>query len=115
MLLSELPPFQVIDGLKVGNEALKRANEMFSIEEIEAMMDESAEAAAKQKEINDLLAGRLTEQDEDDVLRELDALVAEEEREKEKEESPELPAVPTDELPGTGMSRSRGEGVFQLP
>ena len=38
---------QVLDGLKVGNEALKKANEMFSIEEIERIMDDTAEAAEK--------------------------------------------------------------------
>ena len=38
---------QVLDGLKEGNEALKKANEMFSIEEIEQIMDDTAEAAEK--------------------------------------------------------------------
>ena len=49
--------FKVLDGLKSGNEALKKANEMFSIEEIEQIMEDSAEAIAKQKEIDDLLSG----------------------------------------------------------
>ena len=38
---------QVLDGLKVGNEALKKANDMFSIDEIERIMDDTAEAAEK--------------------------------------------------------------------
>ena len=38
---------QVIDGLKMGNESLKKANEMFSIDEIEQIMDDTAEAIAK--------------------------------------------------------------------
>ena len=49
--------FQVLDGLKFGTEALKKANEMFSIDEIEEMMEDSAEAIAKQKEITDILSG----------------------------------------------------------
>ena len=38
---------QVLNGLKEGNEALKKANEMFSIDEIEQIMDDTAEAAEK--------------------------------------------------------------------
>ena len=38
---------QVLDGLKEGNEALKKANEMFSIDDIEQIMDDTAEAAEK--------------------------------------------------------------------
>ena len=39
----------MLDGLKIGNEALKKANEMFSIEEIENIMEDTAEAIEKQK------------------------------------------------------------------
>ena len=88
---------QVLDGLKIGNEALKKANAMFSIEEIEQIMDDTAEAIAKQKEIDELLSGQLTQEDEDDVLRELDQLV-EAEAEHQRELEAELPEVPTDEL-----------------
>ena len=42
---------QVIDGLKMGNESLKKANEMFSIDEIEQIMDDTAEAIAKVKKL----------------------------------------------------------------
>jgi charged multivesicular body protein 6 len=51
----------VLDGLKLGNDALKKANEMFSIDEIEQIMEDTAEAIAKQKEIDDLLSGQLTQ------------------------------------------------------
>ena len=70
-----------MDGLKTGNDALKKANEMFSIEEIEAIMDDTAEAVAKQREIDDLISGQLTAEDEDDVLKELEALADLEEAE----------------------------------
>merc|ERR1712141_852044 len=82
---------QIVDGLKVGNEALKKANEMFSIEEIEQIMDDTAEAIEKQKQIDDLLSGQLTQEDEDDVLKELDDLVAADEN------ISELPEVPSTE------------------
>ena len=54
---------QVIDGLKNGNEALEKANAMFSIEEIEDIMADTQEAVDKQNEINALLSGSLTEVD----------------------------------------------------
>ena len=47
---------EVVKGLKIGNDALKKANAMFSIEEIEQIMEDTAEAIDKQKEINDLIA-----------------------------------------------------------
>ena len=80
----------MLDGLKVGNEALKKANEMFSIEEIEQIMDDTAEAIEKQKEIDALLSGQLSQEDEDDVLKELDDLLATEEN---LEDLPEVPST----------------------
>ena len=49
---------QVLDGLKSGNEALKAVNAIFSIEEIESIMDDTAEAVEKQREIDALLSGQ---------------------------------------------------------
>ena len=91
---------QVLDGLKNGNEALKKANEMFSIEEIEQIMDDTAEAAEKQREIEAILSGQLTEDEEDDVLKELDELIEDVPMKNEEihEEIPELPSVPSDTL-----------------
>ncbi|KAL9916239.1 charged multivesicular body protein 6-A isoform X2 [Glossina fuscipes] len=83
----------VVDALKQGNEALKKMHAMVDINEIERIMDETREGVEKQREIDSLLSEALSEQDENDVLIELDALVAEEEAEKFK-----LPEVPQDEL-----------------
>ncbi|KAL9921702.1 vacuolar protein sorting 20 isoform 1-T1 [Glossina fuscipes fuscipes] len=83
----------VVDALKQGNEALKKMHAMVDINEIERIMDETREGVEKQREIDSLLSEALSEQDENDVLIELDALVAEEEEEKFK-----LPEVPQDEL-----------------
>ena len=52
---------QVIDGLKNGNEALEKANAMFSMDEIEDIFADTQEAVDKQQEINSLLSGQLTE------------------------------------------------------
>ena len=52
---------QVIDGLKNGNEALEKANAVFSIDEIEDILADTQEAVDKQREIDSLLSGQLTE------------------------------------------------------
>ncbi len=90
----------MLDGLKVGNEALKKANAMFSVEEIEQIMEDTAEAVEKQREIDALLSGQLSSEDEEDVLKELAELEAGEEVAAPEEPLPELPEVPTDKLPG---------------
>ena len=87
---------QVLDGLKEGNAALKKANEMFSIDEIEQIMDDTAEAIEKQREIESILSGQLTDEDEEDVLKELEGLA--EDATVVSNEIPELPNVPTDNL-----------------
>jgi len=94
---------QVLDGLKEGNAALKKANEMFSIDEIEQIMDDTAEAIEKQREIESILSGQLTDEEEEDVLKELENLAEDEER-KVSDNVPELPNVPTDNLEPTEIS-----------
>lgn len=94
---------QVLDGLKEGNAALKKANEMFSIDEIEQIMDDTAEAIEKQREIESILSGQLTDEEEEDVLKELENLAEGEER-KVSDKVPELPNVPTDNLESTEIS-----------
>ncbi|KNC21091.1 hypothetical protein FF38_00532 [Lucilia cuprina] len=87
---------QVLDGLKQGNAALKKMHDILDINEIEKIMDETREGIEKQQEIDSILSDALTQEDEDDVLAELDALVAEED---ETTAEIKLPEVPTDALP----------------
>ncbi|XP_065369328.1 charged multivesicular body protein 6-A [Calliphora vicina] len=86
---------QVLDGLKQGNAALKKMHAILDVDEIEKIMDETREGIEKQQEIDSILSDALTQEDEDDVLAELDALVAEQDETKEIQ----LPEVPTDSLP----------------
>ncbi|XP_030372794.1 charged multivesicular body protein 6-A [Scaptodrosophila lebanonensis] len=83
---------KVLDGLKQGNAALKKVHDMLDINEVEKIMDETREGIEKQQEIDAILTDVLTTQDEEDVLAELDALEAEEQR-------AQLPDVPSEELP----------------
>lgn len=101
----------VLDGLKVGNEALKKVHEILTIDEVERILDETKEGVEKQREIDELInqysESALTQDDEDQVLAELDELIA---SEKEASGEPakgvdegnkdiELPEVPNDQLP----------------
>ncbi|XP_055609153.1 charged multivesicular body protein 6 [Uranotaenia lowii] len=90
---------QIVQGLKAGNEALKKVNEMLSIDEVERIMDETRESIEKQQEIDALLNGVLTEEDEDEVLAELEQLIGTGEASAAPaEEDLQLPDVPQDEL-----------------
>lgn len=100
---------KVIDGLKVGNEALKKVHEILTIDEIERVLDETKEGVDKQREIdaaiNQYSDSALTEEDEEQVLAELDQLIANEKEQAMIQEEDNvnkdvnLPDVPSDELP----------------
>ncbi|KAK3560069.1 hypothetical protein QTP86_033792 [Hemibagrus guttatus] len=81
---------KVIEGLKVGNDCLKKMHEVMSIEEVERIMDETQESIEYQRQIDDILAGSLTQEDEDAVLAELEAIT---------QGDVELPEVPDEQLP----------------
>ncbi|GAB6018692.1 Charged multivesicular body protein 6 [Chamberlinius hualienensis] len=89
---------KVLEGLKNGNTALKQLHDVMSLDEIEKILDETQESVAKQKEIDELLAGVLTSEDEDDVLEELDSLIKENMPEVPENMEVELPEVPEDEI-----------------
>lgn len=82
---------KVIEGLKVGNDCLKRMHEIMSIEDVERILDETQEAIEYQKQIDDMLAGCLTQEDEEDILAELEVIT--------QGEDVALPEVPNEALP----------------
>lgn len=81
---------KVMEGLQVGNECLKKMHQVMSIEEVERILDETQEAVEYQRQIDELLAGNLTQEDEEAILEELDAIT---------QEQVELPDVPSEPLP----------------
>lgn len=89
---------QVLDGLRTGNEALKKVNDILNIDEIEKILDETREGIEKQREIDDLISGQLTEEDDDAVEAELEAIL---------DVGNQLPDVPADELPEVEEERER--------
>ncbi|TVY57189.1 Charged multivesicular body protein 6 [Lachnellula cervina] len=83
----------VVFGLQQGTNVLKEIHkEMGGLEHVEKLMGDTAEAVAYQQEVSDMLGGQISNQDEDEVEDELEALEAE-------VTGVPLPAVPTTELP----------------
>lgn len=82
---------KVIEGLKVGNDCLKRMHEIMSIEDVERILDETQEAIEYQRQIDEMLAGCLTQEDEEDLLAELEVIT--------QGEDVVLPEVPDEALP----------------
>lgn len=63
----------VVEGLRVGTEALKQLNNLMNIEDIQQIMEDNAEAAEKQREISAILQQTTGERyDEQDLLNELE-------------------------------------------
>ncbi|RMZ72660.1 snf7 family [Pyrenophora seminiperda CCB06] len=68
----------VLYGLQQGTAVLKAIHqEMGGIENVEKLLGESEEARAYQQEVSELLANKMSNQDEDEVEDELEALEAE--------------------------------------
>lgn len=89
---------QVLDGLKVGNEALKKIHEILTIDEVERIMDETREGIEKQQEIDAIIStGALSQEDEDSVAAELEELVASTLPAIDEDIDDKLPEVPTEE------------------
>lgn len=89
---------QVVEGLKRGNEALKKVHDALDIADIEKIMEETREGMEKQDEINALLSGALTEEDEAAVEAELDDILEQ-----------QLPNVPKEELPSADTEEAEPE------
>ncbi|CAI6097101.1 unnamed protein product [Clonostachys chloroleuca] len=86
----------VLFGLQQGTRVLNDIHkEMGGIENVEKLMGESADAIAYQQEISDMLGGRISAHDEDEVEEEIEAL----EREVTGKISQKLPAGPETTLP----------------
>ena len=65
-------------GLQQGTRVLRDIHaEMGGLDHVEKLMGDSADAVAYQQEVSDMLGGRITNQDEDEVEDELAALEAE--------------------------------------
>lgn len=67
---------EFLNGLQAGTRALEQLHEQVSVEDAERIMDDSADAIARQNEIDEMLAGGLSTEDDAAVLEELAAIEA---------------------------------------
>ncbi|KAF5661276.1 SNF7 family [Fusarium heterosporum] len=92
----------VIFGLQQGTKVLKEIHaEMGGIENVEKLMGETADAIAYQQEVSDMLGGRISNHDEQEVEDELEALEAE-------------LAAPTQKLPSVPITKPEGPGEERI-
>ncbi|GAB7325462.1 hypothetical protein MBLNU13_g09479t1 [Cladosporium sp. NU13] len=98
----------VVFGLQQGTAVLKEIHkEMGGLEKVELIMSETEEAQAYQNEINELLGGKMSNEDEDEVEDELLAM------EREANGVPAMPDAPTrvqepmPEVPSSDPQRAR--------
>ncbi|CAF9918913.1 MAG: Vacuolar protein sorting-associated protein 20 [Alectoria fallacina] len=99
----------VIYGLQQGTSVLKQIHaEMGGIENVEKLMGESEDAMAYQKEISEMLGGQMSNQDEDEVEDELEAMESEITGVKEPD-AVEYPAAPANEPVFIGELKEVGQ------
>lgn len=89
----------ILFGLQQGNKVLKTIHAEMSLEDVEKLMEETAEAVAYQNEIDQMLTSQMTLDEEEQVQRELEQLQAEAignvpTHEPAGGEQVELPSVP---------------------
>ncbi|KAK8086335.1 hypothetical protein PG994_001309 [Apiospora phragmitis] len=84
----------IVFGLQQGSNVLKEIHaEMGGIDKVEKLMGETADAIAYQNEISEMLGGRISNNDEDEVEEELERLAKEVNGPQETTPGP-LPVVP---------------------
>ncbi|KAJ1976476.1 Vacuolar protein sorting-associated protein 20 [Dimargaris verticillata] len=82
----------VFKGLAQGNEVLKELHKEMSLDAVERLIDETAEGIAYQNEIEEMLSGKISDQDEAEIEQELDTLL-------QQQALDQVPAVPSHPLP----------------
>ncbi|KAI9345547.1 Snf7 family [Obelidium mucronatum] len=81
----------MLEGLKQGNAVLAEIHKEMSVEAVQQLMDDTADAVAYQNEIDELMGSKLNDADMEDIEEELDALVA--------QEFATMPQIPVNTLP----------------
>ncbi|KAK3943502.1 charged multivesicular body protein 6 [Diplogelasinospora grovesii] len=98
----------VVFGLQQGTKVLKEIhNEMGGLQHVEKLMGETADAIAYQREVTEMLGGRISNADEEEVEDELAALEAEVRGQTVAATAPALPNAPKTEITLDQISQQR--------
>jgi len=68
---------EVIDGIRMGKDVLQELNDQMKIEDVEKLMDDTADAIAYQKEVDAILHQNLSAEDDEAAQEELDRILEE--------------------------------------
>ncbi|KAI5841042.1 Snf7-domain-containing protein [Morchella snyderi] len=96
----------VLYGLRQGNQVLKEIHKEMSLESVEKLMEETADGIAYQREISNMLAGRMSNEEEDEVEDELEQM---EREERAKSMAAQMPNAPTTTPVATTKEQEEGE------
>lgn len=93
----------VFESLKSGNNAVKAIQSEINLDDVQKLMDDTAEAKAYQDEINAILGEKLSAEDEEEVLAEFENLEA------------ELTVLDLPEAPSAAPSTQEHDDELDLP
>ncbi|KAL0368721.1 UNVERIFIED_CONTAM: Vacuolar protein sorting-associated protein [Sesamum calycinum] len=88
----------VFESLKAGNNAVKAIQSEINLDDVQKLMDDTAEAKAYQDEINAILGEKLSAEDEEEILAEFEKLetqMSSQDLPEEQDEKLDLPDVPS--------------------
>ncbi|TPX72465.1 hypothetical protein CcCBS67573_g05857 [Chytriomyces confervae] len=97
----------ILEGLKQGNTVLKEIHKEMNVEAVQQLMDDTADAIAYQNEIDEILGGKLSDADMEDIEEELEALVA--------AEFAAMPKIPENQLPSAQIDLELPDVPAQEP